>query len=93
MAHKKPQPNRTWLRTLLWVIMVPLTVWFAAFWVWLYWYDLRHWIAPGDGSPPRMKPPLQEERSTNRGRSPTQPKETIFEEDRRKLEEILKQRS
>ena len=93
MARKKKSSATAWLRTLLWLFMVPLGVWFAAFWVWLYWYDLRAWIAPVDRPRAGMQPALPKATNMNRGRSPTPPKETIFEEDRQKLEEILKRRS
>ena len=39
MARKK-RPKRSWLKTLLIYIFVPLIVWFLAFVTWLYWDDI-----------------------------------------------------
>jgi hypothetical protein len=93
MARKKKQRKRTWVRMLLLFLLTPLTVWFVAFLLWFYWYDLNKLFAPSEASRVRTKPARQSETNENRERAPErQPEERIFEEDRRKLEEILKRR-
>ena len=89
MATRK-RKKRGWLRTLLFYILFPLVVWFVAFLFWFYWRDLSAWFSKDDApaNPPgRVKP---------RERSDTapakRPPEKILEEDRRKLDEILKRR-
>ena len=64
--------------------MTPLTVWALAFLIWLYWYNL---FGHGDKTPP-AKAGKEVEPSTKSSDKSTQ--ERIGEEDRRKLEEILK---
>jgi len=94
MATRRKKPRkRTWGRLLLF-LLVPLTVWFGAFLLWLYWYDLNSWFAPESARRAGPKPAGQMEPNDQRGRStaPT-PQEKLFEEDRQKLEDILKRRS
>ena len=89
MATRK-RKKRSRLRTLLFYILFPLVVWFVAFLLWFYWHDVRTWFSKGDApvnSPVRVKP---RERSDT---APAErPPEKILEEDRRKLDEILKRR-
>lgn len=93
MARKK-QPKRTWLRTLLLFLLLPLTVWCGAFLLWLYWYDLSNWFTPDIARRAGPKPARQIETNDHRGRSTAPaPQEKLFEEDRQKLEDILKRRS
>ncbi|MGH7798029.1 MAG: hypothetical protein ACREQ2_24465 [Candidatus Binatia bacterium] len=93
MAGKK-QRKRTWLRTLLLFLLVPLTVWFVAFLLWFYWYDRNNLFAPDSARRVDPKPARQSEKNDNRGGSPApEPQEKLFDEDRKKLEDILKRRS
>jgi hypothetical protein len=93
MARKK-QRKITWLRTLLLFLLVPLAVWLAAFLLWFFWHDINNLFTPDDARRLRPKPARQSEKNENRERAPgPQPQERIFDEDRKKLEEILKQRS
>jgi len=64
--------------------MMPLTVWALAFLIWFYWYNL---FGQANKAPP-SKDGKEVERSTQSSDRSTQ--ERIGEEDRRKLEEILK---
>jgi hypothetical protein len=92
MARRKKQRKRTW-RTLLLFVLVPLTVWFGAFLLWLYWYDLNNWFMPDSARRAGPEPARQIEPNDHRGRSPVPaPQEKLFEEDRQKLEDILKRR-
>ena len=89
MATRK-RKKRSRLRTLLFYILFPLVVWFVAFLLWFYWRDVSAWLSKGDApvnSPGRVKP---RERSDT---APAErPPEKILEEDRKKLDEILKRR-
>jgi hypothetical protein len=66
---------------------VPLIAWFAAFLIWFYWYDLA---GIPRSTTDRTRP------DAKAGPSDSQPakapKERILEEDRKKLEDILKRR-
>ena len=88
---KKRRRKRGWLRTLLFFVFVPLIVWFFAFVTWLYWYDIQGFIGREEA---RQKTPAEAARKTDRIESPTdrRSQERISDEDRRKLEEILKER-
>jgi hypothetical protein len=66
---------------------VPVITWLAAFLIWFYWHDLT-------GTDSRRTDRAQPSSKTNPNDStPTKPpKEKILDEDRKKLEDILKQR-
>lgn len=92
MARKK-QPQRHWLRTLFFLIAIPLAVWAGAFLLWLYWDDASRWL--GKEAPqqtPRATRPTRKEESPQRP-VPERPQEKITDDDRRKLEDILKRRN
>jgi hypothetical protein len=74
---------------LLFFILTPLVVWFLAFLIWLYWTDITRLFNPGDKTPP-AKASKEVERSGKQSDKTTQ--ERIGEEDRRKLDDILKKR-
>jgi hypothetical protein len=86
----RKRKKRGWLGTLLFYILFPLIVWLVAFLLWFYWRDVSAWLSKGDArvnSPGGVKP---RERSDT---APAErPQEKILEEDRRKLDEILKRR-
>ena len=86
MAKKKKR-KLGWFRKLLLFICTPLIIWFLAFLIWFYWNDLnglssRHNRTPGT----RAEKPV--DRPTKQSDKTAQ--ERIGEEDRRKLEDILK---
>jgi hypothetical protein len=86
----RKRKKRSWLRTLLFYILFPLVVWFVAFLLWFYWHDVSAWLSKGDApakSPVRVKPRERGDTAPAK-RSP----EKIEEEDRKKLDEILKRR-
>jgi hypothetical protein len=93
MARKK-QHKKSWLRVLVLFLVIPLAVWLSAFLVWFYWHDLSNLFtkdAPRRVSP---KPARQIEKDDRRERTPApQPQEKILEEDRKKLEDVLKRRN
>jgi hypothetical protein len=93
MARKK-QRKKSWLRTLVLFLVIPLAVWLIAFLIWFYWYDLSNLLSKD--APRRVSPKSarQIEKDDRRERTPApQPQEKIFEEDRKKLEDVLKQRN
>lgn len=93
MARKKKQKTR-WLRILLLILLIPLGVWSGAIVIWFFWYDLTGWKNP-DAS--RRAPPSavrQRERDEKSDTGATRnPQERIFDDDRQKLEDILKRRN
>jgi 4-amino-4-deoxy-L-arabinose transferase-like glycosyltransferase len=84
---KKRRRKRSWLGTLLFLICIPLVVWFLAFLIWFYWNDINGLFGRRDKIPQAGK---EVERSGKPSDKTAQ--ERIGEEDRRKLEEILKSR-
>jgi hypothetical protein len=93
MARKKPR-KRSWLRMLVLFLVTPLVVWLIAFLIWFYWYDLNSLFNKEEPRRARPKPARQIEKDEQRERPPAQqPKEKIFDEDRKKLDDILKQRN
>jgi hypothetical protein len=77
-------------RTLLFYILFPLVVWLVAFLLWFYWRDMSAWLSKGDAPP---NPPVRVKPRERSDTAPAErPPEKILEEDRRKLDEILKRR-
>jgi hypothetical protein len=91
MARKKPR-KRSWLRMMVLFLVTPLVVWLIAFLLWFYWYDLRRLFSPEEERRPVPKAAKPAEKSDRRERR-APPQEKIFEDDRKKLEDILKQRN
>ena len=86
---KRKRKKRSRLRTLLFFVLFPLIVWLIAFSLWFYWGDLSAlWSKK---SVPAIAPAKSRERSEAPPAKP--PREKILDEDRKKLEEILKRRS
>ena len=92
MAQKK-QPQKHRLRTLLLLLLIPFIVWFVAFLLWFYWYDVSGFFDKDDADRVRPEAARQGDKIERRERTPSQPPEKIFEEDRRQLEELLKRRN
>jgi len=91
MARKKQAKKKGWLKTLLIYIFVPLTIWFLAFVTWLYWDGIaglfsRH-KAPERAAPRSTRVKENAERAPGK-----RSQEKILDDDRKRLEEILKQR-
>jgi len=89
VAQKKSK-KRSWLRSLLLFIFIPIIIWILAFVIWFFWRDItRLFDKKGATNTPA---------GVSRGTKKTQPhrenksQEKIPEEDRRKLDEILKNR-
>ncbi len=90
MARKKKSKSN-WLKILLLFLFVPAAVWFAAFLLWFYWYDLNAWVKPKNAG--RAKSSVARQRAQEERREPGAAKRTqerILDEDRKKLEDILR---
>jgi hypothetical protein len=86
----RKRKKRSRLRTPLFYILFPLVVWFVAFLSWFYRRDVSAWFSKGDApvNPPVRVQPRERSDTAPTKRAP----EKILEEDRRKLDEILKRR-
>jgi hypothetical protein len=83
---KKTTSKRSWLRTLFLFVLTPLVIWLLAFVLWLYWKDVSQ-LSRKDSAPiqPASKGAGKAEQPAKNSS-----KERILEDDRRKLDEILK---
>jgi 4-amino-4-deoxy-L-arabinose transferase-like glycosyltransferase len=89
---KRKRRKRSRARIILLFVLTPLIVWALAFLVWLYWNDIAKNLTPArDSSNPAAKAVPKLEKDDTRGRSDeTRPKEKILDEDRKKLDEIIR---
>jgi hypothetical protein len=85
VAHKVRNKKRRWLRAVLLFVGVPVFIWALAFLVWFNWNSISNDLSDNT-TPPALKPSRQLQKPEKN------PKEKIPDEDRRQLEEILKQR-
>lgn len=93
MARKKKR-KKIWLRILLLFIFVPLTAWSIAFLIWFYWYDIVSGLKPDRSWKSQPNAVRQREREEVRDTGGSKsPRERILDEDRKKLEDILKRRN
>ena len=89
VAQKKSN-KRGWLKGLLLFIFIPIIIWILAFAIWFFWRDIAKLF---DKKGPAKTPP-----AVSRGTEKTQPRrnnrsqEKIPEEDRKKLDDIIKNR-
>jgi len=82
---QKRRKKGSWLRSLLIFIFVPLIVWFLAFLIWFYWDDITI-LFTKETPKPAGKAEKVEPASKNKA------EEKILDEDRKKLDAIIKQR-
>jgi hypothetical protein len=87
---KKKTRKRVWLKTGLVFILTPVAIWALAFLIWLYWYDIAETFGRRENGP-AAKAGKKVEQSTKPSDKSAQ--ERIGEEDRKKLEEILKSKN
>jgi hypothetical protein len=82
--------KKSWIKRLVFYVCFPLVVWFVAFLIWFYWNDL--WTLFGkDRAPMRGAP--RASRSEKVERTPAdRSQEKILDEDRKRLEDILKRK-
>ena len=90
MVQKQKKKKRGLVKRLLLYIAIPLVVWFLAFVLWFFWQDMMRLINRGRPTekPKSTAPPPSSEPS--RPARPNRSDEKIREEDRRKLEDIIK---
>jgi flagellar basal body-associated protein FliL len=88
--RKRKKSNR--LKTILLFVLAPLIVWALALVVWLYWNKIAKNLTPARDYPkPTAKAVPELETNDTRGRSDeSRPKEKILDEDRKKLDEIIR---
>ena len=93
MAQKKKAKKKNWLKTVLVYIFVPLTIWFLAFIAWLYWDDIAKLFSKDSDNERRAPRASRKFEKSDKGAGQTKPpQENILDDDRKKLEDILKQR-
>ena len=93
MAQRR-RKKRSWFKSLLILVLTPLIIWFLAFLIWFYWNDIIK-LAGWDKDRPRT--PSRAARNGDKLERPESPaekraQEKILDEDRKKLEAILKER-
>ncbi|HMF48553.1 MAG TPA: hypothetical protein VK603_07915 [Candidatus Saccharimonadales bacterium] len=96
VANKRRKRQRSWLKKLLFFVSVPLIVWFAAFLIWFYWNGLSGLFTGVEKQ--EAKPAIKQSRQIKPGESSEnsrakRPQETIHDEDRKKLDDILQRRN
>jgi hypothetical protein len=83
---KKKKRKIGWLKKLLLFIGTPIIIWFLAFLIWFYWNGLAKFFTANTGkTQPPPKATRQAEPPANKFAD-----EKILDEDREKLDEILK---
>jgi predicted PurR-regulated permease PerM len=93
-SHRRKK--RGWLKSLLLFIFVPLIIWGLAFIGWFYWDSIANLIgsenqsSKGKPARPFEAPRREIEKRAKENQPPAQ--EKIIDEDRKKLDEILRQR-
>jgi hypothetical protein len=92
MAQRQRR-KRSLVRRLLVYIFVPLSVWLIAFVIWFYWYDFRGYSVK-DKEPKNFPKAARElDKSEKLERGTKRPPEKLFDEERKKLEDIIKRES
>ena len=91
---RRQRKKRGWLGTVLFYLLFPLVVWLVAFLVWFYWYDLTRIFSKAVEKPKAAvkRESKIEPREKVDSKKPEQVQENILDEDRQKLEDILKRR-
>jgi hypothetical protein len=92
MARKKRR-SRSWVLTALFYLLFPPVIWFLAFLLWFYWYDLeRVFFKPSEK--PRQASGQVEAKQENRAEPKAPPaeraEEEFLDEERQKLDAIIK---
>jgi len=92
MAQKKKR-RVSWGRKALYYLLFPLIVWGIALLFWFYWYDLRRLFNKDYATKDRPKAARQSERRESEERpSKNRAQEKILDDDRKKLDDIIKRR-
>jgi hypothetical protein len=93
MAQRQRR-KRSLVKRLLVYIFVPLSVWLIAFLIWFYWNDFRGLSVKDKEpkNPPKATREVGKGEKVERGAA-KRPPEKIFDEERKKLEDIIKRES
>jgi hypothetical protein len=83
VATKRRKKHR-WFRNLVLFIIAPFVIWFGALILWYNWDGLTKLLTREDAKPAAS--------AAKKSNGEKRASETIFDEDRKKLNEILKQR-
>ena len=93
MAQKKKAKKTSRLKTSLFYILVPVVIWVLAFVAWLYWDSVTKVVSTDSGREPGAPRATRKLDNAEKSTTPTKRSpEKILDEDRKKLEDILKQR-
>jgi hypothetical protein len=94
VAQSRKRKKHHWLRTVLLFVMTPFVIWFAAFVIWFFWYDITGLVKSEKRYPPlNATSPQDLAPEKERNAQPAKrPRESIPEEDRKKLDDIIKRR-
>jgi hypothetical protein len=93
MAQRQRR-KRSRVKRLLVYIFVPLSVWLIAFVIWFYWYDFHNLFIKDKEPKSRAKATRELDKGEKMERGAAKrPPEKIFEEERKKLEDIIKRQS
>jgi cytoskeletal protein RodZ len=88
---KKRKKKRRWLRSLLIFTGLPLVVWFVAFLLWFFWYDIAGYVGRDEGEPKNASRATQTSAQV-KPLPATRSEEKILNEDRKRLEDIINKR-
>jgi hypothetical protein len=90
MAQRR-RGKRSWAKRLLFYLFVPLSVWLVAFLMWFYWYDFGDYFSKTKEPAARSRAARQLEKGDKAERPPAKrPQEKIFDDERKKLDDIIK---
>lgn len=93
MAQKKKVKKASWLKTVLIYTFVPLLIWSLAFVAWLYWDRIAALFSTDKAKGRNTPRTTRQLEKSEKGPAPAKrSQEKILDDDRKKLEDVLKQR-
>jgi len=93
MAQKKKVKKAGWLKTVLIYTFFPPIIWFLAFLAWLYWDSITALFSTDKANGRNTTRTTRQREQSEKGPAPAKrPQEKILDDDRKKLEDVLKQR-
>jgi len=93
MAQKKKVRKVSWLTTVLIYTFFPLIIWSLAFVAWLYWDSLTALFSTDKAKGRNTARTTRQLEKPEKGPAPAKrSQEKILDDDRKKLEDVLKQR-
>jgi hypothetical protein len=88
---KRKRKKRSWIKTLLRYILIPIAIWFIAFLIWFYWSHVVGLFSTG-AEKPNAVPKATRRDEKSEAAPDKRGAEKILDEDRKKLEDILRRR-